>query len=277
MTDPRPIKNIYWNGGGFTGMVRSIAVLEHIEREKLEVETKYDFDNLQHYGVSGGAGFALLTVLGYTADEQMDVFFSRARIHDRGGMSFQESLSRIITKLLEIALCNETDESVREKCNGKLHIGYATPNGTLEFISQFNTREDVKRAILYTSNIPGAIIHKTEFGDGIRMDGGMLLVDPATMTRYGMTEDNTLVITSQIPVPWSLIEWSKETYMMWYAYNSAMIRVNGLESPGFGYDATENLVRKRGLVPVMTMIHMMTTKSSTWNDWLDKKLFQERK
>jgi len=277
MTDPRPIKNIYWNGGGFTGMIRSISVLEHIEREKKNENTKYAFDNLQHYGVSGGAGFALLTVLGFSADDQMDIFFNRARIHDRSDLSFRESLSRIVITLLDISLQDETDESIREKCNGRLNIGYVTEDGVLEFISQFNTREDITRAILYTSNIPGAITHETEFGDGIRMDGGIMLVDPETMVRYGMTDENTMVITSPIHVPWCLLGWSKEIYMMLYAYNSAKIRIDGLESSGFGYDVMEHHVRKYGLAPLMALIHTMTTRTTTWNDLLDKKLLQERK
>jgi hypothetical protein len=276
MTDPHPIRNIYWNGGGFTGMVYNISVAEHLEREKLNENSKYDFANLKHYGVSGGAGFALLMVLGLSSHEQLDFFFNKARIHDQID-SFRESISRIIMNLISIALQGETDDSIRKKCNGRLNIGYVDENGTLEFVSEFNTRDDIKRAILYTSNIPGVVAHETEFGEGTRMDGGMVLVDPETMVRYGMTTENTLVVTSPISFPWCLMEWSEELYMMWYAYNSAKVRLHGIESSGFGYTPMDQFIIKHTVVPLMTTIHKNTTRTSTWNEWLDKKLFQERK
>ena len=275
MTDPHPIKNIYWNGGGFTGMVHSIAVFEEMEREKSNPLTKINFPELRQFGVSGGTGIALLIVLGFSADDMMNLFFKQARMHDRGNVSFQESLSKVVMTLLEFALRNETDTSIREKCNGRLVIGYVK-NGELHYQREFNTRAEITRAILYSSNIPGAITHETEFGEGICMDGGMVSVDPTTMTRNGMTEENTMVVTSHMPVPWCLMEWSKETYMMLYAYNSGMIRVNGLVSSGFEYDATDNWVRKHGLVPVMTMIHRMTVRTPAWNEWLDKKLLENK-
>jgi hypothetical protein len=241
MKDPHPIKNIYWNGGGFTGMIYNISVAEHLEREKLNENTRYDFDKLRHFGVSGGAGFALLMVLGLSSHEQLDFFFNKARMYDRLD-SFRESISRIVMDLILIALQDETDHSIRKKCNGRLNIGYVDENGTLEFITKFNTRDDVKRAILYTSNIPGVVLHETEFGEGIRMDGGMVSVDPITMTRYGMTTENTLVVTSPISVPWCLMGWSEELYMMWYAYNSATVRLHGIESSGFGYAPMEQFM-----------------------------------
>jgi hypothetical protein len=276
MKDPHPIKNIYWNGGGFTGMIYNISVAEHLEREKLNENTRYDFDKLRHFGVSGGAGFALLMVLGLSSHEQLDFFFNKARMYDRLD-SFRESISRIVMDLILIALQDETDHSIRKKCNGRLNIGYVDENGTLEFITKFNTRDDVKRAILYTSNIPGVVLHETEFGEGIRMDGGMVSVDPITMTRYGMTTENTLVVTSPISVPWCLMGWSEELYMMWYAYNSATVRLHGIESSGFGYAPMDQFMIKHTVIPLMTSIHRMTTRSSKWNDWLDEKLRGERK
>jgi hypothetical protein len=258
-------------------MVYDISVLEHLEREKLNENTRYDFDKLRHFGVSGGAGVSLLIVLGFTSTDLLHTFFERVPMYNRGGDSFPESVTNLILNLLWVTLENETDDSIRNKCNGRLNIGYVDENGTLEFISKFNTRDDIKRAILYTSNIPGAVAHETEFDEGIRLDGAALGVDTVTMTRYDMSESNTMVVESKIPPPWCLMEWSEELYMMWYAYNSAKVRLHGIESSGFGYGTTKQFVLKHGVIPLMTMIHKNTTRTSTWNEWLDKKLHKERK
>jgi hypothetical protein len=257
---------ILWNGGGFTGMIRNIAYLEQLRRD-----IGPNLDTMRQFGISGGGGFALLVCLGWTPDMLLDLIMNRTSIVDRPAGSFSDSMSVILTELLDEALGTETDISICEKCNGRLYIG-CVKDGVSTFISHYETREDIMRAIIYTSNIPGAISHETEFGEGICLDGGMLLLDPTTQANYGLSDKTTLVVTSPIYVPFCLMSYPREMWWMWYAYTSARLRSEGIISDGFQYSAIENSIRRTILVPGMTAIHRLSSRNSTWNDGMQKNL-----
>ena len=75
MTDPYPIKNIYWNAGGFTGVAYYIGIIQRLLNEERTGNTRIDFANLLHFGASAGNGSMLAYELmrGDTLERQREL------------------------------------------------------------------------------------------------------------------------------------------------------------------------------------------------------------
>lgn len=158
------MKNIFFNGGGFTGFYEHIGAINYLRENNLTYE--------KYYGVSTGA-FAIIMIL---LDYDINHFLSYLDSIFKEYISKNHiDVSELLIKCAKYAIDRSPD--AYKIANNRLYIGITTPDGFI-WKSEFTSNLDLANACLCSANIPfissyeALLLNKTP-----TLDGGISIME----------------------------------------------------------------------------------------------------
>jgi hypothetical protein len=276
MTDTPPIKNIYWNGGGFCGIAYYLGVVRQLLVEERTGNTRIDFANLRHFGSSAGNGCMLAYELmrGDTPERQkvlldvvMDILANRV-----GGYF---DMTEFMYDLTENAMFNQhLDKDVVGIANKSIHIGMARKNpdnGIMEsfYEHEFASRADIMNALLCGGNIPLVCSHEATCRGGECLDGGLLGITKETIARYNLSPENTIVIHPPVKFPYSIGTYPRWVFNVVREYGAMDAQTRVLSQTTDPKEFRERHWNRDNILPVAWMVRNFR-QDSRWVAQLDK-------
>jgi hypothetical protein len=261
MTDPLPIKNIYWNGGGFTGVAYYTGVMCQLLIEERTGNTRIDFANLRHFGSSAGNGCMLAYELmrGDPPERQrelMDLYIDI--LANRTGNYFQ--MTEFQYDLMENAIFRQhPDKDMVEIANKSLYIGMVRHNPDTDtnesfYEHEFESVTDILNAVLCGGNIPIVCSHEAKCRDSDCLDGGLLGITPETITRYGLTPENTIVIHPPMKFPYSIGTYPRWIFNVIREYGKMDAQNRVLSRPTDEKEFKERTWNRENVLPIAWML-----------------------
>lgn len=276
MTDPHPIKNIYWNGGGFTGVAYYIGVIKQLLLEERTGNTRIDFANLQHLGSSAGNGSMLAYELmrGDTSERQeelldnyMDILANRS-----GGYL---DMTEFIYDLMENGIFRQhLEKDIVGIANKSLHIGMSRRNPDTNTLESFHEHEfsslaDILNAALCGGNIPLVCSHEARCRGEDCLDGGLVGITKETIAHYNLSPENTIVLHPPIKFPYSIGTYPGWMFSVIREYGTIDAKNRVLPKPTDEKLFRERTWNRENIMPLAWMARDLR-KDSRWIDELTK-------
>jgi hypothetical protein len=261
MTDSHPIKNIYWNGGGFTGVAYYAGVIQQLLIEERTGNTRIDFKNLRHFGASAGNGCMLAYELmrGDSPERQRELLDNYINIlANRTGGYFE--VTKFQYDLLENGVFDKhSDKDVVQIANKSLHIGMMRHNPETNthdsfYEHEFESRADILNAVLCGGNIPLVCSHEAKCRGQECLDGGLLGITKETMAKYNLSPDNTIVIHPPIKFPYSIGTYPRWVFEMIREYGVIDAQNRVLTQPTDAKDFKERTWNRENILPIAWMV-----------------------
>ena len=276
MTDPHPIKNIYWNGGGCTGAAYYAGVIRQLLIEERTGKTRIDFKNLRHFGSSAGNGCMLAYELmrGDPPERQRELLDIHIDIlTNRSGGYFQ--MTEFMYDLMENGVFNQhLDKDVVEIANRSLHIGMVRRNpetNTNEsfYEDEFESRADILNAGLCGGNIPVVCSHEAKCRGGDCLDGGLMCITKETIACYNLSPENTIVLDPPVKFPYSICTYPRWVFNVIREYGAMDARNRVLSQPTDAKKFKERTWNRENILPIAWMVRHFR-QESRWVDELAK-------
>ena len=276
MTNNRPIKNIVWMGGGFTGVAYYAGIIRQLLIEERTGNTRIDFANLQHFGSSAGNGCMLAYELlrSDTPERQkvlLDLYIYI--LANRTGNYFD--MTEFMYNLMENGIFRQhLEKDVVGIANKSIHIGMARKNsvsGMMEchYEHEFASRADIFNATLCGGNIPLVCSHEAKCQGEDCLDGGLLGITPETIAHYNLSPENTIVITPPIKFPYSIGTYPRWIFNIIHEYGAMDAQNRVLSQPTDAKEFREKTWKRNTIIPIVWMVRNFR-QDSKWTDELAK-------
>jgi hypothetical protein len=276
MTDPRPIKNIYWNGGGFTGAAYYTGIMKQLLIEERTGITRIDFDNLQHFGASAGNGCMLAYELmrSDTPERQRELLGIYIDIlANRAGGYFD--MTEFMYDLTENGIFRQhLDKDIVAIANKSIHIGMMRHNSKTNanesfYEHEFESIADILNALLCGGNIPLVCSHEAKCRGEDCLDGGLMGITPETISHYNLSPENTIVLHPPIKFPYSIGTYPRWVFNIIREYGAMDARDTVLSQPTDEKEFKERTWQRDNILPISWMLRNFR-HDSRWTDELMK-------
>lgn len=158
------MKNIFFNGGGFTGFYEHIGAINYIRENNLTFE--------KYYGVSAGVSAIIMILLEYDIQHFLSYLNS---IFQEQITNKQIDISELHMKCVKYAIDRSPD--AYKIVNNRLYIGITTPDGFI-WKSEFTSNLDLANACLCSANIPIISSYDALLPNNIpTLDGGFSIME----------------------------------------------------------------------------------------------------
>jgi hypothetical protein len=150
-------KNIFFNGGGFTGFYEHIGAINYIRENKLT------FD--KYYGLSAGTAAALMLLLDIEIDEVL-----RYVEFEINKQTTDKHFDMTLLHIKACTYCIKKTADAYRILNNKMYIGITLSTGFI-WKSEFESNIDLCNALLCSGNIPMVSSYDAKIGDITAIDG----------------------------------------------------------------------------------------------------------
>ena len=178
-TTTPPIDKIYFDGAAW-GMMYYIHMYDVIREFQKPMDTlpgpapKHIVAHPSYYGTSSGALYVVMLACGFSTDEGVDWYnrYSTMAIDKmmrmENGMSLTQYQMGVIQEIVE-----RTPDAYERVMRFKTHIGITTERTGFQWISRFESNEDLINVFLCSCHIPGVCTYDAQYKGESAVDGGI--------------------------------------------------------------------------------------------------------
>lgn len=193
------IDKIYFDGAAW-GMMYYSYMYDVIREFQKPRDTlpgpapKHIVSNPAHYGTSSGALYVVIIACGFTTDEFVAWFtrYSEMAIKKMIQMEDSVSLTQYHIQVMK-EIVQRTPDAYQRAMDFKTHIGITTERSGFQWISRFESNEDLINVCLCSFHIPGLCTYDARYKGELAVDGG---IGYDIHRFFPDTPDTTLTITT---------------------------------------------------------------------------------
>jgi hypothetical protein len=193
------IDKIYFDGAAW-GMMYYAYMYDVIREFQKPRDTlpgpapKHIVSNPTHYGTSSGALYVVMIACGFSSDEFVQWFtrYSKMAIDRMVRMEDSVSLTQYHIQVLR-EIVHRTPDAYQRVMRFNTHIGITTERSGFQWISRFESNEDLMNVLLCSFHIPGLCTYDARYKGEMAVDGGF---GYDIHRFFPETPDTTLTITT---------------------------------------------------------------------------------